>query len=99
MMSVDMTEDNFRAHLQAIAGRTLEATSPVLPESVADWDSSLHVRVIDSIEERYMVRFDSQELLGMSSIGELFEALRVKVSRAARGPSPSSDEEGSEPRS
>lgn len=57
------------------------------PDSVASdvdgWDSLMHVSLIVNIEKSFGVRFSSRELGKFKRIGDIVEALEVKVAEKA----------------
>jgi acyl carrier protein len=48
------------------------------PETVLEWDSLAHMRLVTKIEEAYGVRFDLDEIIQMESVGKIKVLLEKK---------------------
>lgn len=73
-----MDEKQFRAYLQHVARKLFAGDGYELSENVGDWDSHLHVVLLDAIEAECGVSFSSQEVHAVRSIGALHAALQSK---------------------
>lgn len=49
-------------------------------ESIEEWDSLSHIRLIVSIEREYSIKFSNAEIEGFKSVGDLVDSILVKVS-------------------
>ena len=49
--------------------------------SIPEWDSASHMVIIISIEQRYDVSFDSDEIVAATSVAKLRAILRAKGAR------------------
>jgi acyl carrier protein len=46
--------------------------------SISEWDSASHMVIIVSLEQRYDVSFDSDEIIEATSVAKLRDILRTK---------------------
>jgi len=47
-------------------------------DTIPSWDSVRHLTLITAIEERFHVTFDADELMEMTSVSAIVEALRSR---------------------
>ena len=47
-------------------------------DTIPSWDSVRHLTLITAIEERFHVTFDADELMEMTSVSAIVEALRIR---------------------
>ena len=50
------------------------------PDNIAGWDSFSHLELVVVLEEKFGVKFTTQEIIGMSTAGKISEILRKKGS-------------------
>ena len=65
-------QDLFRVVFQ---NSTLTLFLEMAAKDVASWTSFTHLNLILALEERFQVRFSSEEIAAMSNVGDLFDAL------------------------
>lgn len=65
-------QDIFRAVFQ---DATLTLCPEMAAKDVPSWSSFTHLNLILALEERFKIRFSSDEIAAMANVGDLFEAL------------------------
>jgi acyl carrier protein len=56
----------------------LEVTDEVSSKTLANWDSFAQVKLVVGLEEEFDVKFTTDEVATLSSVGQLKSALRAK---------------------
>ena len=56
----------------------LEVTDDVSSKTLANWDSFAQVKLVVGLEEEFDVKFTTDEVATLSSVGQLKSALRAK---------------------
>lgn len=54
-----------------------EVTDELSPDTLDDWDSLSHLRLVSALEEAFGVKFENAEIMDMTTVG----AIREIVSR------------------
>jgi acyl carrier protein len=57
----------------------LRLTASDTPDSIADWDSLAHIRIIAATEERFGFQFDLAELDELKSVQAIVDAIRARA--------------------
>lgn len=77
-------QDILQAIAECVSAETGNATTPILPETVASdvvgWDSIAHVGVIIAIEEKFEVEFTEEEISGLANVGAIMKCVRGYLS-------------------
>lgn len=60
-----------------------EVTDELSPDTLDDWDSLSHLRLVTALEEAFAIKFENSEIMDMASVGAIREML-VKKTAAAR---------------
>ncbi len=47
---------------------------------VEEWDSLNHIQLVVAIEKHFNIRFTAAEIIDFSNVGEMCEAIKVKIS-------------------
>ncbi|MBC7543295.1 MAG: acyl carrier protein [Candidatus Sericytochromatia bacterium] len=58
-------------------------TAETAAKDVPDWDSLNHINLIVALESEFAVRFASEEIAGMGTVGDLYQLLARKLNQAA----------------
>ena len=58
-------------------------TPATSPGDIEAWDSIRNVNIVMSVEERFAIQFDADELDAMTTIGKIVETVARKLARAA----------------
>jgi acyl carrier protein len=45
------------------------------PDTIAEWDSLKHMRLVLALEEEFSVRFSDETIVGMLNVSEILKAL------------------------
>ena len=56
----------------------LEVTDDMSTKTLANWDSFAQVKLVVGLEEEFDVKFTTEEVATLSSVGELKRALQTK---------------------
>jgi acyl carrier protein len=62
------------------AGLKIEPTQTA--KDIKNWDSLRHVMIINEIENHYAIQFDLMEMLDISSVGDICDAVLKKKASA-----------------
>jgi acyl carrier protein len=78
-----MDQDSILKEVNAIFIDVLEDQSIVLKEKtttedVAAWDSLNHIQLITAIEKHFKIRFELNELLNFTNVGDLCNGIQNK---------------------
>lgn len=57
----------------------LRLTLSDTPDSIADWDSLAHIRIIAATEERFGFQFDLAELDELKSVEVIIDVIRARA--------------------
>ncbi len=73
------------ADLSAIVAEVLNLPASSItdasgPETVQEWDSLAHMRLVAKLEETFGVRFDLDEIIQMENVGKIKALLEKKQS-------------------
>jgi acyl carrier protein len=79
-----MPVPNLRERVVKIAGRVFrvpmaEIQDTSSPETIASWDSLLHMRLVLALEEEFGVQFDAEEIVKMQRIDGILDILSKKT--------------------
>ena len=67
------------ARVMGVAPETINAESS--PETLGVWDSLKHMSLILALEEEFAVSFSDDEVVRMSSVGDIADLLEKKKTR------------------
>lgn len=56
----------------------LVVTNESNAESIADWDSLSHIRLVVAIEKQFCIKFAFGELQELKNVGEMIEVIKKK---------------------
>jgi acyl carrier protein len=56
----------------------LEITDETFAKSLANWDSFAQVKLVVGLEEEFDIKFTTEEVATLSSVGDLKRAIRAK---------------------
>jgi acyl carrier protein len=59
-----------------------EVTDELSPDTLDDWDSLSHLRLVTALEEAFDVKFENAEIMDMASVGAIREMLERKTPAA-----------------
>jgi len=76
MQEVDGEVDNLLSEVLQISASTI--TEDLAMKDVDAWDSLKHMELIVSLEQRFGVQLDFDEIVAMQSVGEIKRVLRMK---------------------
>lgn len=79
-----MTRQDLRAKIRDILADILDNDSLTLTEAttadtVEDWDSINHVKLLIALEKELNIRFASDEIQGLVNVGALIDLLEKKL--------------------
>ena len=75
MTESDDVEGRIREIMGVVFKRSIPPGEPVSRSTEPAWDSLRHVELIFSIEDEFGVRFDEDELMELTSLSALVEAV------------------------
>ncbi|HSO37109.1 MAG TPA: acyl carrier protein [Labilithrix sp.] len=52
------------------------------PDTLDDWDSLSHLRLVTALEEAFSIKFESSEIMDLTTVGAIRESLAVKTAAA-----------------
>jgi acyl carrier protein len=58
---------------------TMVVTGDLTADSVADWDSLTHLRLMLSVERGFGVKFSASEIGRLKNVGELVDLIEAKL--------------------
>lgn len=56
-----------------------EVTDELSPDTLDDWDSLSHLRLVSALEEAFGIKFENSEIMDMASVGAIREMLAKKT--------------------
>lgn len=59
-----------------------EVTDELSPDTLDDWDSLSHLRLVTALEEAFSVKFENAEIMDMASVVAIREMLEKKGASA-----------------
>jgi acyl carrier protein len=65
---------------EVIDDDSLQLSETSTAEDVADWDSINHVKLLIGLESDLGFRFETDEVTGLSNVGELINVIEKKLS-------------------
>jgi acyl carrier protein len=79
-----MTTEEIIAQLNPIFKNVLDNDDVVVnynttAADVEEWDSLTHIQLVVAIEKHFKIRFKSDEITGFKNVGEMCEAIRLKL--------------------
>ena len=48
-------------------------------EDIDEWDSLSHIRLVVAVEEAFLIRFDSSEIVDLENVGQFVDLIRSKT--------------------
>ena len=80
-----MTRDKILEEINDIFITTLDNENLVIEETtqakdVDEWDSLMHVLLVDTIEKHFSVRFKASEIQNWANIGAIVDSIQDKMS-------------------
>lgn len=48
-------------------------------EDIDEWDSLSHIRLVVAVEEMFLIRFDSSEVVDLENVGQFVDLIRLKT--------------------
>ncbi len=64
---------------EVLANPGLELSAESTPETVPGWDSMAHLNLVLAIEQEFAVRFTTQEIGALASVGDFRQALASRA--------------------
>jgi acyl carrier protein len=61
---------------------TLEVTASTGPDGLEGWDSVAQVKLVLAMEEEFGIRFDTEEVSGLKTVGEFASAIQTHLDQA-----------------
>ena len=78
-----MVELTLRRVVSEVFGITPdEVTDQVSPDTVDDWDSLSHLRLVSTLEEAFGIKFENAEIMDMTTVGAIRDIVERKVAAA-----------------
>jgi len=74
-----MVKDKIIELIQNTFNNSEVITLDTTPNDVDEWDSLGHIMLIQSIEEKFSVSFDFNEMLNLESVKDIVEIVNNKV--------------------
>jgi len=79
-----MTRDQILAQINTIFIETLDNKDIVINEGtqasdISEWDSLMHILLVDAIEEEFGVRFKSSEIQNWKNIGQIVDTISTET--------------------
>ena len=65
--------------LQTFPNSSAKITENTTANDIDEWDSLGHIMLIQTIEEKFNITFDLDELLEFNKVGDIIEAVKKKV--------------------
>jgi acyl carrier protein len=83
-----MTRKEIQNELQEVFdnlfARPVKVELKLTPSDVEEWDSIMHISIIQAVETRFGIRFDVGELDSIGSIGEWCDVIQLKLRRKTK---------------
>lgn len=81
-----MTNEQIFDGLQEIFQDVFDDESIVLTremnaDSIEDWDSLSHIRLIAAIEKRFDIKFNFRELQDLNNVGDMLDCIESKLKK------------------
>lgn len=54
---------------------TIEVTDSTTADDIDEWDSLMHITLIDEIEEAFGIHFQMKEITKMQNVGEMVDSI------------------------
>ena len=79
-----MTEEQILNEMQTIFrdifdDETIELKRETNANSIEDWDSLSHIRLIAAIEKNFKIKFNFRELQDLDAVGDMVELIEKKL--------------------
>ena len=79
-----MTRDHILARINTIFIETLDNKELKISEDtrasdINEWDSLMHILLVDAIEEEFSVRFKSSEIQNWKNIGQIIDTITTET--------------------
>ena len=74
-----MTDQKLREIFKALFGTIPELNDDTSSKNIASWDSLRHVMLITEVENQFEIKFELDEMLSMSTFGEIREKIESKI--------------------
>ncbi len=85
MLSKEQTENLTEIFQTVFNLPELELTDDLTAKNMLEWDSFSHINLIVAVEEEFGIRFSSDELNGLMSVGDLKKLISEKLSSSNLG--------------
>ena len=59
-----------------------DVTDELSPDTLDDWDSLSHLRLVSSVEEAFGIKFENAEIMDMTTVGAIRELVARKAPAA-----------------
>ena len=70
-----MKERVFRIVSQIMGTPVDQINEDSSPDTIAEWDSLKHMRLVLALEEEFSIRFSDETIVGMLNVSEILEAV------------------------
>ena len=78
-----MVELTLRRVVSEVFGITPEeVTDEVSPDTIDDWDSLSHLRLVTALEEAFALKFENAEIMDMTTVGAIRDIVERKAAAA-----------------
>ena len=59
-----------------------DVTDEVSPDTIDDWDSLSHLRLVTALEDAFALKFENAEIMDMTTVGAIRDIVERKVAAA-----------------
>ena len=74
-----MTDQKLREIFKTLFGTIPELNDDTSSKHITSWDSLRHVMLITEVENQFEIKFELDEMLSMSTFGEIREKIESKI--------------------
>ena len=80
MNSNDLLKQVNEIFIDILDNENIQLNDRTTANDVEEWDSLTHVQIVVAIEKHFKIRFTSKEIQSWNNVGELCDAILIRIS-------------------